>query len=202
MPSKFSSYEEFEAAKKSCQACEVGKACGVVVSSDGNKTDPKVVVIGECPGRDEVLCGSPFVGKSGVLLRKMLNEFGFRKNNALITNVMPCRPLDNKFPSDDSIVSECVKNWLMEELKLLDPDCLLLVGSKALKFVARKSGITALRGTWIKMPEWHREIWCMPTFHPSYIQRMEHMDEGGDISDQFRNDIRSVAVRAGFCKSG
>jgi len=202
MQSRFANYEEFESAKKACQACAVGKAYGVVVCSDGNKINPKAVVIGEAAGDDEIKKGQPFVGRCGILMRQTLNEFGFRKNNALITNVLPCRPQNNKFPTDSGIVSECVENWLMEELRLLKPDCLLLVGSKALKFVARRSGITAMRGTWIEMPEWHREIWCMPTFHPSYVQRMEHTEEGKDVFDQFRNDIRSVAVRAGFCKSG
>lgn len=194
---KYTSYSEFEDAKSKCSVCSVGKAYDCVVLSDGCKTNPKVLIIGEAPGSDEVDQGKPFVGKSGKLLRSTLNEFGFRKNNSLITNTIPCRPENNKFPSDSKIVDACVYDWLKEEIALTKPSCILLIGATPLKFLLSKQGITSLRGNW----QDYRGIPCMPTYHPSYVLRKEYMEEGKKIKEDFISDIRTVAIKAGLIKS-
>ena len=200
---KFKTYEEFEAKKIACRDCSVGKVYDRVVGSDGNKISPVVMVIGECPGKDEVAEGKPFVGKAGKLLRPTLNEFGFRRKNALISNVIPCRPENNKFPTDNKLVHDCYSKWLCEEILLTKTKYLLLLGAKPLKFLIGEVGITKVRGKWFNLSfENHNgnAIKGLPTFHPSYVQRKEHMDEGKVIKEQFRNDIKEVATKAGFIK--
>jgi DNA polymerase len=197
----YENYEEFEACKLQCRDCEVGAVYDKVVASDGCKEKPIVMIVGECPGRDEVEQGKPFVGKAGKLLRATLNEFGFRKTKAIISNVIPCRPENNKFPQDSSLVKACYKQWLMEEIKLLRPKFLLLLGAQSLKYLLGMQGITKLRGSWyplILQADHYCE--CMPTFHPSYVQRKEHMKEGKEIKEAFLRDIKEVAKRAGFHK--
>jgi len=193
---KYTSYSEFEDAKLKCRMCSVGKVYDCVVLSDGCKINPKVMIVGECPGADEVEQGKPFVGKSGKLLRYTLNEYGFRKTNSLISNTIPCRPENNKFPSDSKMVDACVYDWLKEEIYLTKPYCILLIGATPLKFLLSKQGITSLRGNW----QDYRGIPCMPTYHPSYVLRKEHMEDGKNIKEDFVNDIRTVAIRAGLIK--
>ena len=193
---QYESYDIFNAAKLACQQCEVGRAYGRVVGSDGDAVHPAVMVIGEAPGREEVAAGKPFVGKSGRLLRDTLNRYGYRKDNAIITNVMPCRPPDNRFPEDDEVVKACVKKWLWNEIDVLKPKHILLVG-KALKFVLGVDGITRQRGLWRSLVGFGSlPITCLPTFHPSYVLRMEFMDEGFFTAEPLRTNPPSAC---GFC---
>jgi DNA polymerase len=197
---RFPSHPEFDNAKSQCRECCVIEAYGVVVCGDGCKNHPKVVVIGEAPGQDEVAEKRPFVGKSGKLLRKTLNQNGYRRENTLITNILPCRPKNNEFPLDDKLVRRCVERWLLQELALADPDFILLVGGKSLKFLLWMEGITKCRGQMYYLPDWHREVMCLPTFHPSYVLRKENEPGGDKIKGLFEQDIREVAIRAQFIK--
>ena len=194
---QYESYQEFEKAKLLCRKCSVGLVYNCVVPSDGNKINPIVLIIGECPGSEEVIKKLPFVGKAGKLLRKTLNEFGYRKTNSLISNTIPCRPEDNKFPSDSKLIDDCVYEWLREEIELSKPKYILLIGATPLKFLLGLTGITKLRGKWVN----YKDIQCMPTYHPSYVLRKEHMEEGKQIKADFVSDIKEVAIRAGFIKN-
>jgi len=159
-----------------------------------------VVICGEAPGKDELLCSppSPFVGKAGQLLRSTLKEFGFTPENSLITNTIPCRPQDNKFPTDNNIVKSCKNVWLKEELRLTNPDILLLVGAKSVKFLLDIDGITRIRGKWIQKKLNGKTINIMPTLHPSYVLRKQYMEEGKQIIQDFKDDIKEVVKFAGF----
>jgi len=195
---KYNSYQEFNACKSQCRACPIGLIYDKVVCSDGNTLNPKVVICGEAPGSDEVEQGKPFVGKAGKLLRSTIKEFGFTNENCLITNTIPCRPKDNKFPEDNSLVKNCKNTWLKEELLLTNPDVLLLIGAKPLKFLLGLEGITKLRGKWIKRKLNGKIIQIMPTYHSSYVLRKKFMAEGKQILEDFRDDIAKVAAICGF----
>jgi DNA polymerase len=178
-----------------CRNCFVGNVHDKVVLSDGCKINPIVLAIGEAPGADEVLQGKPFVGQAGKLLRSTLNCFGYNKDNTLITNTIPCRPEFNKFPQDNALVMRCVEKWLYPEIEITQPRIILLIGATPLKFLLAMTGITKLRGQWFE----YKGIPCMPTFHPSFVIRKQYMTEGPQISKDFNEDIKTVAIRAGFC---
>ena len=116
---KYKSYKEFEDAKQKCRECMVGHIYNQVVLSDGNKTNTKILIIGEAPGADEIKEGKPFIGKAGKLLRSTLEKYGINESNSVITNTMPCRPLNNKFPKDKKLVYRCRNRWLKQEIALL-----------------------------------------------------------------------------------
>ena len=194
---KYSSYEEFEKQKILCRECEVGKAYNCVVCSDGCKNNPIVVLVGEAAGQTEIEENRPFVGKAGKKLRSTINQLGFNKENTLITNVIPCRPLDNKFPDSRDLVLNCARKWVFQELILLKPKFLLLLGNQPLNYIAGETGITSKRGKWIEVDQFK----AMPTYHPSYVIRKMYMEEGKQIEENFVNDIKQVAIKAGFIKS-
>lgn len=195
----YNDYEEFEAEKTKCEGCQIWACYKKVVPSDGCKLSPKVMVIGEAPGADEIEQGKPFIGKAGKLLRATLKMNGFDDSNTIISNVIPCRPEKNKFPKDDSIVRDCFDLWLAEEIKLTKPQYLLTLGAQPLKFLLGLKGITKLRGQWhdYTVDENHTAQ-CMSTFHPSYVLRKEHMADGQAIKQGFLDDIKTVAIEAGL----
>ena len=194
----FQSYEEFEVYKCHCRSCPIGKVYNKVVLSDGNKTNPKVVVVGEAPGKDELEENKPFVGKCGKLLRETLEKNGFNETNSLITNLMPCRPENNKFPKDESVIHSCKNMWLKSEIKLLNPDFLLIIGSKPLKFLLGLDAITKSRGIWYNKKLNGKLVRILPTFHPSYVQRTQYSKDKEYVGKFFQQDIENIAKLAGF----
>ena len=131
----FSTYTDFEDAKLKCRECSVGGVYDTVVPSFGCKSIADVFVLGEAPGAEEIQKLQPFVGKAGKCLRSVLNKNGFRQQNTLISNVIPCRPENNKFPKDATLVRKCFNKWLRNEILLLQPSYMLLLGNQPLQFI-------------------------------------------------------------------
>jgi uracil-DNA glycosylase len=183
------SLEELYTKMKSCNACKMRSLCTQVVPAEGQINSPKLLIVGEAPGADEDREGRPFVGMAGQLLREVLRETKIlNKGNTLISNVMKCRPPDNKFPKNDC-PSICVSLWLNKEIELAKPQRMLLLGAQPLKFVAGLTGVTLCRGKWYEV----KGVRTMITFHPSYVARQ---DRAGDLSTrrQFEDDIYQVAL--------
>jgi uracil-DNA glycosylase family 4 len=62
-----------------------------------------LAIVGEAPGEQEVRKGEPFIGMSGVLLRKLLAEVGIDDTQVWITNSCLCRPPKNATPPNSAI---------------------------------------------------------------------------------------------------
>lgn len=86
--------------------------------------------IGEAPGRQEELAGRPFVGAAGKLLNQLLNGIGLKREDVYITNVIKCRPPENRDPLPEEI--EACRGWLDEQIKLVRPRLIVLLGRHAL----------------------------------------------------------------------
>jgi uracil-DNA glycosylase family 4 len=173
---------------KSCDACGLRAACTQVVPAMGQMDRPLLLIFGEAPGQQEDLEGEPFVGAAGQLLRQALRETKvINRTNTLVSNILRCRPPKNKFPVGD-IPAICTAKWLDKEIELAAPDRMLLLGGKALKYVAGMDGITSCRGNWYDV----RGIRTMATYHPSYVIRM---DRTGDMATRalFERDVQEVA---------
>jgi uracil-DNA glycosylase len=156
-----------------CQRCVLGSTRINPVVGRGAIQAP-VMIVGEGPGQNEDEQGLPFVGKSGQLLEKILASVNFSTEREIyICNVVRCRPPDNRVPSPDEIAA--CKPYLLEQIRLVDPQVILLTGATALKaLTGRKEGITKIRGEWI---EWEGRL-CMPIFHPAYLLRNQSKEEG------------------------
>ena len=133
--------------------------------------DAPVVVVGEGPGGDEDAQGSPFVGRAGQLLDRMLEAAGL-KDRVFITNTVFWRPPGNRTPSpaEQSICAP----FLEKALLLVRPKVLLMVGGASSKsMLKRDEGILSLRGRWF---EWRSEdgsliLPALPTLHPAFLLR-------------------------------
>ena len=97
------SMKKLDAQIKKCTRCRLSESRTNAVPGSGNIEDPEVVFIGEGPGRNEDLQGKPFVGSGGKLLNELLSNAGLEREKVYITNIVKCRPPENRKPKPDEV---------------------------------------------------------------------------------------------------
>ena len=159
------------------EVCNLSNSKNKIVVSRGNPF-AKLIIIGEAPGAKEEELGEPFVGRSGKLLDKLLQNVGIDINqDVYFCNVVKCRPPKNRRPTKAEIQENLP--WLYQQIKLVNPEIIVLVGATALEAILKiKSRISILRGKWI---DWEDKL-VMPVFHPSYLLRNPSKEEGKPMS--------------------
>ena len=148
-----------------CRKCRLAETRKNVVFGEGN---PKagLFVIGEAPGADEDAQARPFVGRSGQLLDKILLAIGFERKDVYIGNIIKCRPPENRNPLTDEI--ECCKPWLMQQLDIINPKVLLLLGRVAANTILENTqSMGSMRG---RIIQWNG-FDCVVTYHPAALLR-------------------------------
>ena len=176
----FETWEELEESIKGCNKCKLCKTRQNIVFGVGNK-NADIMFIGEGPGADEDRLGEPFVGRAGKLMNMAFQAIGLKRNEVYIANIVKCRPPANRNPEEDEAFS-CL-NYLRNQVMLVKPKIIVLLGSVALKNILGKEyGITASRGKWVEK----KGIRYMPTCHPAALLR----DETKKID--FINDLKLV----------
>ncbi len=148
-----------------CQRCGLRAGCRGVVFGEGD-SHARVCLIGEGPGATEDELGRPFVGRAGELLNRILEAAGFRRQDVYISNVVLCRPPDNRTPTDAEMAA--CRPYLERRLELIAPNIVVLLGSTPLRaLVAPEARITQERGRWYRLDG----RWVLPTYHPAYLLR-------------------------------
>ncbi len=154
------------AAAATCRRCRLCETRTTVVFGDGPRR-PRLMVIGEAPGAEEDASGHPFVGRSGDLLTKMLAAIGLARADVYIANVLKCRPPGNRSPAPDEAAA--CRSYLDAQIRSLDPELLLLLGTPATQAVlGTDRGITAMRGQRVETPDGRA---ALATYHPAYLLR-------------------------------
>ncbi len=158
--------EALYAPYKNCSLCPLSSERTNVVFGRGNP-DASLLLLGEGPGRDEDLKGLPFVGRSGKLLSKTLSSLQIDEQSVYITNIVKCRPPNNRTPLSNEIAI-CRKLLLEEQLKIIRPKIICTLGASALKALIKTSkGISKVRGDLHP----YKDLSILPTYHPAYILR-------------------------------
>jgi uracil-DNA glycosylase len=116
-----------------CTRCGLsGHRQRVVVGSGPER--PVLMVVGEAPGRTEDEGGEPFIGRSGLLLfRLILEEVGLTREQCYVTNVVKCRPPGNRTPLPAEL--ESCRPWLELQLDRVSPQVVLALGNTAARSV-------------------------------------------------------------------
>lgn len=137
-----------------------------VVFGEGNP-DAQLMFIGEAPGKQEDELGRPFVGRSGMLLNKVLEGSGLKRNDVFITNVVKCRPPNNRTPTPQEVA--LYKHLLLtKEINIIQPKVIVTLGAVALEAVLENGAkITKIRGT----KQAKNGFTVVPTYHPAYLLR-------------------------------
>ena len=176
-------YDNWDDLKKSIAECKKCRLCTNrtnIVLGEGN-INAKIMFIGEGPGADEDKQGVPFVGKAGQLMNKAFQALGINREEIYIANIVKCRPPSNRVPEEDE--AQACLNYLRNQVVLIKPEIIVLLGSTALKTILGKEyGITAVRGKWMEK----NGIKYMPTWHPAALLR----DENKKI--EFWNDLKEI----------
>lgn len=164
----YDNWEELEQSIKNCKNCKLCTNRINIVFGTGNK-NADIMFIGEGPGADEDVQGIPFVGKAGKLMDMAFDAIGINREEVYIANIVKCRPPANRNPERDEAIA-CL-NYLRNQVVLIKPKIIVLLGSVALKNVLGENyGITESRGKWIK----NKGIMYMPTWHPAALLRDEN----------------------------
>jgi len=163
--------------KNVSKVSDLNNSINKIVVSRGNPF-AKLMIIGEAPGAKEEEIGEPFVGRSGKLLDKLLQNAGIDINqDVYFCNVVKCRPPQNRRPTKIEIQENLP--WLYQQIKLVNPRVIVLVGATALEAILKiKSRISFCRGKWF---DWEGKL-VMPIFHPSYLLRNPSKEEGKPMS--------------------
>ena len=175
--------EELKEAIKNCNRCKLCSGRKNIVFGTGD-VNSKIMFIGEGPGADEDKEGIPFVGKAGKLMNNAFDAVGIERDKIYITNIVKCRPPNNRDPEQDE-VSSCI-NYLRNQVMIIKPKIIVLLGKIALtNILGQDYKITVSRGNWIQK----KEILYMPTWHPAALLR----DETKKI--EFINDLKEVIIK-------
>jgi DNA polymerase len=146
-----------------CQLCDQATQ---VVFGEGNPT-AELMFIGEAPGAEEDATGRPFVGQAGKLLDKIIAAIGFKREDVYITNVVKCRPPNNRKPTSDEM--QACEPFLFNEIEIIKPKLIVTLGATPLTcLIGTKEGITKTRGQF----HYFQGIPVMPTFHPAFLLRV------------------------------
>lgn len=172
--------EEIRKNVISCTKCDLCKTRTHAVPGKGNQ-NAKIIFIGEAPGRTEDLQGEPFVGSAGKKLSEALAKNGISRDSVYITNVVKCRPPNNRVPTESERTS--CRQYLDAELESIKPEIICILGNTASNSVLGQGEITKNRG---KILEKDGKKYFL-TFHPAAIIYNQ------ELAATFEADIATLA---------
>jgi DNA polymerase len=166
LPSSFlETLEEIRRELGECHRCKLHRTRRTLVFGEGNEK-AKLMFVGEGPGYDEDAQGRPFVGKAGQLLTKIIQSIHLQREEVYITNIIKCRPPQNRNPEPDEI--ECCNPFLLKQINAIQPQIICALGTFAAQSLLKTdTKITALRGRFYEL----KGIKVIPTYHPAYLLR-------------------------------
>jgi uracil-DNA glycosylase family 4 len=148
-----------------CTRCQLHEGRQSLVFGEGN-AHTKLVFVGEAPGREEDLQGRPFVGKAGELLTRIIEAIDLRRDEVYITNIVKCRPPQNRNPQPDEIRT-CLP-FLRRQLEAIRPRIICALGTVAAQtLLETEERISILRGQFYA----YQGTRLMPTYHPAFLLR-------------------------------
>jgi DNA polymerase len=153
---------QLELEVRECVKCELHTRRKNAVPGEGN-VKTQIMLVGEAPGQEEDLQGRPFVGAAGKLLSQLLSSIGLRREDIYITNIVKCRPPDNRPPRAGEI-SAC-SEYLERQIRIINPKIICPMGNVALKqFLGKDFSISKVHGQCNKSKE-GRVVF--PLYHPA-----------------------------------
>jgi len=164
---------------KICKKCDLCFTRKNAVPGKGNQ-NADIVFIGEAPGKNEDQHGEPFIGTAGKKLNDALENVGLTRNSVYITNIVKCRPPNNRVPND--IEKAMCSNYLEDEIAIINPKIICLLGNTPFYSILGGKEISKNHGKFV----YKDNRMYFVTFHPAatiYNQKL------GKV---FKNDIRKL----------
>lgn len=159
--------EEIAEEIKRCEKCPLHISRKRTVPGEGSE-NARIMFIGEAPGRNEDEMGRPFVGAAGKFLEDLLASIGLRREEVFITNVVKCRPPNNRDPEPEEI--EACLPYLIEQVSVIDPEIIVALGRHSAGVLLGRIGgisIMKVRGRVHEVEVFGKVRRVMPTLHPA-----------------------------------
>jgi uracil-DNA glycosylase family protein len=190
-----SSLKALRDAAAVCRGCHLWRGATQTVFGEGRKAS-RVMLVGEQPGDREDRAGEPFVGPAGRELDRGLEAAGIDRADAYVTNVVKHFKFEERgrrriHQTPKRFEIEACRPWLEEELKVVKPDALVLLGATAAKALLGSSfRVTQHRG---ELLDSDLAPLVTATIHPSAILRAPDDETRQEEREAFAEDLRVVA---------
>jgi uracil-DNA glycosylase family 4 len=162
-----------------CPKCPLCRTRTRAVPGEG-PADAELMFVGEGPGFHEDKQGRPFVGPAGRFLEELLNSIGFRRDQVYITNVVKCRPPENRDPSPAEIAA-CA-SYLERQFEIINPKIVVTLGRFSMARFFPGQSITRIHG----QPKHDNGRLIFPLFHPAAGLRSP------DVAAMTRQDVQRI----------
>ncbi|MBR2447245.1 MAG: uracil-DNA glycosylase [Clostridia bacterium] len=141
-------WDQLYDACAACEKCELAKTRTKCVFGTGNR-EADILFVGEAPGEQEDLSGTPFVGRAGQLLDKYLYAVDIAREDVYIANILKCRPPKNRDPlpaEEDACI-----DYLREQVRLIKPKIIVCLGRiAAMRLIKPNFKISKEHGVWFE----------------------------------------------------
>jgi len=148
-----------------CHGCALGETRTNCVFGTGNP-EADLMFVGEAPGEQEDLSGTPFVGRAGQLLDKFLYAVDIRREDVYIANILKCRPPKNRDPlpaEEDACI-----DFLREQVRIIKPKMIVCLGRiAAMRLIKPDFRITREHGQWFEKGQFIMSA----VYHPALLLR-------------------------------
>ena len=182
-------HAELASRISACEMCGLSKGRGKTVPGDG-AADADIMFIGEGPGFYEDKQGLPFVGRAGNLLNEMLASISLKRADVFITNMVKCRPPNNRDPFPAEIAA-CAP-YLDEQIEMVRPKVIVALGRYSFSKFFPGEAIGKARG---KPREWRGAV-VYPMYHPAAALR------NGSLKARLQDDFSRLPELLREAESG
>ena len=154
---------------RACRKCHLGKLRTNAVPGSGS-SDAEIMFVGEAPGYWEDQKGLPFVGRAGKVLDELLREIGLTREEVYITNIVKCRPPNNRDPTEEEI--KACSPYLDRQIDIIRPKVIVPLGRHSMRYILEKFGfepepISKIHGKTFEAHTLFGKIIIMPIYHPA-----------------------------------
>lgn len=158
-------WEALEAKCRECKKCSLCETRTNCVFGTGNR-NADLMFVGEAPGEQEDLSGTPFVGRAGQLLDKFLYAVDIPREKVYIANILKCRPPKNRDPLPEE-EDACIE-YLREQVRIIKPKVIVCLGRiSAMRLIKPDFKITKEHGQWFEKGQFVMTA----VYHPAALLR-------------------------------
>lgn len=157
--------EALRAECAGCERCPLGKTRTNSVFGTGNP-GARLMFVGEAPGEQEDLSGTPFVGRAGQLLDRFLFAVDIKREDVYIANILKCRPPKNRDPLPAE--EDACMDWLRSQVRIIRPKIIVCLGRiAAMRLISPDYRISQQHGQWVEKGP----FLMTAVFHPAALLR-------------------------------
>ncbi|MBA4777426.1 MULTISPECIES: uracil-DNA glycosylase [Agrobacterium] len=158
---------ELKTALEGFNGCNLKNSARNTIFTEGDPASA-IMVIGPMPDADDDREGTPFAGKTGLLLERMLAAIGLERSAIMLGNVVPWRPPGNRPPTQAEM--DICRPFIERQIALAEPKHLLLLGNFTARFFFGGTGtIHTMRGQWRDVAAGHLIVPALASLHPQEL---------------------------------